>query len=69
MKARHLLWKESYTDRHHTRDFPFKNIENARPETVAASEPRITAGDLPFDPTEVLQHFPKWEDTGKVGLK
>ena len=62
MKARHLLWKEKYPDRGQNRDFPFKNIENARPEVLKASKPRIPKGDLPFDPDDVIRNLPEFDN-------
>jgi arylsulfatase len=62
MKVRHLMFKNAYPDRGQTRDFPLKGIENARPETVAATKPRIPAGKLPFDPREAIMQIPGWED-------
>ena len=63
MKTRHLLMKEAYPDQGQNRDFPFQNIENARPETIKASEPRVNAEDVPFDPADVIRLVPEWENT------
>lgn len=63
MKTRHQLMKEVYPDQGQNRDFPFQNVENARPETVKASEPRVNAEDVPFDPAEVIRRVPEWENT------
>ena len=41
MKTRHLMFKKAYPDKGQGRDFPFKNIEKPRPETIKASKPRI----------------------------
>ncbi len=62
MKVRHLMFKNAYPDRGQTRDFPLKGIENARPETVAATKPRIPADKIPFDPREAIMQIPGWED-------
>jgi arylsulfatase len=62
MKTRHLLMKEKYPDKGQNRDMPFKNIENARPETIEASKSRVRAGDAPFDPREVIQNLPEWDN-------
>ncbi|MEM1411289.1 MAG: sulfatase-like hydrolase/transferase [Pseudomonadota bacterium] len=63
MKMRHLLMKEEYPDQGQNRDFPFRNIENARPETIEASQPRVDPDDVPFDPADVIRNVPEWENT------
>ncbi len=63
MKMRHMLMKEAYPDQGQNRDFPFRNIENARPETVEASQPRVNPEDVPFDPADVVRNLPEWENT------
>ncbi len=65
MKTRHLLWKEEYPDKGQNRDFPFKGIENARPETRKASQPRIPADKLPFDPREAIKQVPEWDNVDR----
>jgi len=62
MKMRHQLWIEKYPNKGQNRDFPFRNIENARPETKAASQPRIDPAKLPFDPREVIKRVPEWDN-------
>ena len=63
MKVRHLMMKEAYPDQGQARDFPFKNIENARPETIEASKPRIAPDKkIPFDPREAIMKVPEWEN-------
>lgn len=62
MKVRHMLWKERYPDKDQNRDFPFRNIENARPETIEASKPRISKDKLPFDPREFIENLPNWRN-------
>jgi arylsulfatase len=62
MKTRHLLWKERYPDKGQNRDFPFRNIENARPETIEAGKPRIPKDKLPFDPGEFIKNLPEWDN-------
>jgi hypothetical protein len=40
-----------------------KNIENARPETIAASKPRIAPSKkIPFDPREAIMQVPEWNN-------
>ena len=63
MKTRHLLMKEKFPDKGQNRDFPFKNLENPRPEVQRASEPRVDPDDVPFDPREVIREVPEWENT------
>jgi len=62
MRVRHLMFKNAYPDKGQTRDFSLRGIENARPETVAATKPRIPADKLPFDPREAIMQIPGWED-------
>ena len=63
MKTRHLMMKNAYPDQSQARDFPFKNIENARPETIAASKPRIAPDKkIPFDPREAIMQVPEWDN-------
>ncbi len=65
MKTRHLLMKEKYPDKGQNRDFPFKGIENARPETIEASKSRVRKGDVPFDPREVIDNLPEWDNVDR----
>jgi len=65
MKTRHLLWKEKYPDKGQNRDFPLKGIENARPETIEATKPRISKDKLPFDPREFIKAIPEWDNVDK----
>ncbi len=62
MKLRHELMKEHYPDKGQNRDLPFKNIENARPETIEASMPRVPEGKLPFNALEHIDKLPEWEN-------
>jgi arylsulfatase A-like enzyme len=63
MKTRHLMMKKAYPDKSQNRDFPLKNIENARPETIEASKPRIAPNKkLPFDPREAIKQVPEWDN-------
>jgi arylsulfatase len=41
MKVRHQLWMAKYPNTPEARDFPLTGIENARPETKAAGQPRV----------------------------
>jgi arylsulfatase len=62
MKTRHLMFKAAYPDKGQNRDFPFKNVENARPETIKASKPRIDPKKVPFDPREAIMQVPEWDN-------
>ena len=61
MKARHELWNEKYPHTPEARDFPLTGIENARPETRAAGQPRVDPSKLPFDPKEFIKRLKGWE--------
>ena len=62
MKTHHLMMKEAYPDKGQNRDFPFKNVVNARPETIKASKPRLDPKKLPFDPREAILRVPEWDN-------
>jgi len=62
MKTRHLMWKSAYPDKAQNRDFPFKNVVNARPETIEASKPRIDPKKVPFDPRKAIMQVPEWDN-------
>ncbi len=56
MRDRHLLWKEEYPDREKEAKAPaLTGIENARPKTQGASEPRIDPDLMPFDPSDHME--------------
>ena len=61
MKARHELWMAKYPNTPEARDFPLQGIENARPETKAAGQPRVDPAKLPFDPKEVIKALKGWD--------
>ena len=62
MKLRHEIWTAQYPNQGQNRDYPLRNIEDARPEVAAASKPRINPDDLPFDPFEVIRQIPEWDN-------
>jgi len=62
MKTRHLMFKAAYPDKGQNRDFPFKNVVNARPETIEASKPRMDPDKVPFDPREAIMQVPEWDN-------
>ncbi|MCJ8321409.1 MAG: sulfatase-like hydrolase/transferase [Colwellia sp.] len=55
MKVRHELWIEEYPHSLEARGFSFTNIENARPETIKASQARFNKDEVPFDVEEVMK--------------
>lgn len=61
MKSRHELWMKKYPNTPEERDWPLTGIENARPETKAASQPRVDPSKLPFDPKELIKSLKGWE--------
>jgi arylsulfatase A-like enzyme len=63
MKARHGLWMEKYPNTPEARDFPYVGLENPRPATKAASQPRVDPSRLPFDPAEAIKQVPGWAGT------
>jgi len=65
MKVRHQLWMEKYPNKSEARAFPLTGIENARPDTNAAGQPRVDVNKLPFDPREFIKSLPGWENFGE----
>ena len=61
MRARHELWKERYPNSSRAHGPAFTGISNARPETVALSQPPVNMQDLPFDVMQYLQYELPWE--------
>ena len=57
MVARHELWKETYPDRDQARGMPLTGIENARPETLAASSRESTYQKYPSIPGSSSSSF------------
>jgi arylsulfatase A-like enzyme len=55
MRARHELWKQKYPDRHHTRAPAYTGIANARPETIAISQPPAALKEVPYDMLEFIE--------------
>lgn len=64
MKAREELWMKQYPNTPEERGWPLTGIENARPATKAASQPRVDAKDLPFNPLDVINQIKGWEGSG-----
>jgi arylsulfatase len=58
MRARHELWKKKYPDRDHKRAPAYTGIANARPETIAISQPPEGLKEaLPYDVLEFIKHL------------
>jgi arylsulfatase len=57
MRARHELWKEKYPDRDHKRAPSYTGIANARPETIAVSQPPALMNELPYDILEFIEYL------------
>jgi arylsulfatase len=62
MKVRHEAWKEKYPDKEQARSTPLTGIENARPETKAASQSQVDPEKLPFKPQGFIKNLPGWEN-------
>jgi hypothetical protein len=62
MKTRHQLWMLKYPNTGEGRAFPLTGIENARPETKAAGQPRVDISKLPFDPYQFIKLLPEWNN-------
>ena len=43
----------------------YKNIVNARPETIEVSKPRIDPDKVPFDPRQAIMQVPEWDNVYK----
>jgi arylsulfatase len=61
MRARHELWKQRYPHGERAHGPAYTGLSNARPETVALSEPPVDMQDLPFDIFEFLEYELPWE--------
>ena len=57
MRARHELWKQKYPDRHHKRAPAYTGIVNARPETIAISQPPAALKALPYEVLEFIEQL------------
>ncbi len=56
MMLRHQLWMKKYPNQPAGKGPAFTGLSNARPETVALSEPPLDFKKLPFDPLEYIDH-------------
>jgi arylsulfatase len=70
MRARHELWKDKYPDRKHKRAPSYTGIANARPETIAISQPPAALQNLPFDLLEFIEKLDDlpYDATGDPGF-
>ena len=57
MRARHELWIEKYPNYERARGPAYTGISNARPETIALSNPPAWLRNLPFDPLEYIEQL------------
>jgi arylsulfatase len=57
MRARHELWKIKYPDRQHKRKPAYTGIANARPETIAISQPPEMLKGLPYDVLQFIEQL------------
>jgi arylsulfatase len=67
MVARHNLFKEKFPDALEATGMPLTGIENARPATLKATQPRFNKKDVPFDPQEFLEFNFPYEPTLETG--
>ncbi len=56
MRLRHELWMKKYPNQPAGRGPAFTGLSNARPETIALSQPPLDLKKLPFDPLEFIEH-------------
>ena len=61
MKARHEIWIEKYPNVDEAKGLPFTGVANARPETIAASKPRFSNEQVPFDVEAVMKRSREYE--------
>jgi hypothetical protein len=59
MKTRHQVWMAKTQNIGEARAFPLTGIENARPETRTAGQPRVDVSKLPFDPFQFFKTLPE----------
>jgi hypothetical protein len=53
---------EKYPNSREDRAFPLTGIENARPETIAATRPGVDVSKLPFDLFQFIETLPEWNN-------
>jgi arylsulfatase len=62
MRARHELWMNRYPNRPMAHGPAYTGLSNARPETIAVSQPPVDMEKLPFNPLEYTEHEFEWEN-------
>jgi arylsulfatase len=55
MRARHEILIEKYPHNEEARGLPFTGVENARPETIEASKPRVNQKDVPYNVEKAIK--------------
>jgi len=70
MRARHELWIQKYPHFEEVRGPAYTGISNARPETVALSNPPAWLRNLPFDPLQFIEHLDElpFDPTGEPDI-
>jgi len=68
MRARHELWIKKYPHFEEARGPAFTGISNARPETLALSNPPVDFKKLPFDPLEFIDYELPFDPSGEPGI-
>ena len=56
MRLRHELWMKKYPNQPAGKGPAFTGLSNARPETIALSQPPLDMKKLPFNPLEYIEH-------------
>lgn len=56
MRLRHELWMKKYPNQSAAHGPAFTGLSNARPETIALSQPPVDMQALPFDPLEFIDN-------------
>jgi len=56
MLLRHRLWMKKYPNQPAGKGPAFTGLSNARPETIALSQPPVDMKSLPFNPLEYIEH-------------
>ncbi|RBW63020.1 sulfatase-like hydrolase/transferase [Ruegeria sp. A3M17] len=70
MRARHELWIEKYPHMPRAHGPAYGGIENARPETIALTEPPEALKSLPFEMLGFIDQLPDlpYDSSGDVGV-
>jgi arylsulfatase len=57
MRARHELWVQKYPHMMSANGPAYTGISNARPETIALSNPPVDFDNMPFDVLDFIEHL------------